>query len=248
MNKDKLQAQIEAVNELEDKYKDFYEKYLITRYYCEIETRAIRGCADAQFIAFQMGSGKAHYKKYSNAFDFCQSSAKQGNALAQYFLGDSYFKRGEFKEAFKWYKKSAKQNNVLAQIKVAECYYDGKGVEKSWNRATEWMSRASKPKLDLPQNTLENDNTILMLENRDLIETVKGLQTTVKGLQTTVKGLLKDKRELIENNTKLINDIEQPKKEQPKKEQSKKEQSKLKNWFKKLKGKTQNDKSKNFIK
>ena len=194
MDKDKLQAEIDKVNELEDKYKDFYEKYLITPYYWVIEKRAIRGCADAQFIAFQMGSGKAHYEKYSYAFDFCQSSAKQGNALAQYFLGDSYFKRGEFKEGFKWYMKSATQNNVLAQIKVAECYYDGKGVERNWNKSTEWMSRASKPKLDLPQNTLQNDNTILILENRDLIETVKGL----KGLQTTVKGLLKDKRELIE--------------------------------------------------
>jgi hypothetical protein len=222
---DNLQAEIDKVNELENKYTDFHKKYLINGYYGDIAQRADQGCAGAQFIAFQMGSGKAYYKRYSDASNYCKESAAQGNALAQCFLGDYYFEQDTVKavkEAFKWYMKSAKQGNVVAQIKVAECYYHGKGVEKDHHKAMEWMGRASKPKLDLPQNTLENHNATLIQENIDLIE--------------NVKVLLKDKKKLINDNTKLINDIES-KKEQSKKEQPKKEQSKLKNWFKKLKGK-----------
>ena len=94
------------------------------------------------------------------------------------------------RQAFLWWKKSAKQGNTDAQFKVAECYSTGTGVKEDYEKALAWLKLASKPKLDLAQNTLENDNSTLIQENRELIE--------------TVKGLIKDKKKLMEDNTKLM--------------------------------------------
>jgi len=213
-----LQAKIEAINELENKYKDFHKKYLINGYNETIEDRADKGCANAKYTLCQIKYCKNNFGEgwTRGTYNLAESSAKQGNAFAQCFLGNYCFEEGKVEEGFEWYMKSAKQGYIVAQIKVAECYYNGEGVEEDYNKAYEWLNISSRPQLDLTQNTLQNDNSTLILENRDLIE--------------TVKGLLQDKKKLINDNTKLINDIE-----------SKKEQSKLKNWFKKLKGK-HNDK------
>ena len=216
---DKLQAEIDKVNELEDKYADFHKKYLITGSFEDIEDQAKEGCAKAQYVLSQSGKLGKHSAHESLCYGL--DSANQGNTFAQCYIGDRYFRDGEVKDGLRWYMKSAKQGYIVAQIKVAECYYNGEGVEKNYDKAYEWLNISSRPQLDLTQNKLQNDNSTLILENRDLIE--------------TVKGLLQDKKKLINDNTKLINDIE------PEKEQPKKEQSKLKNWFKKLKGK-HNDK------
>ena len=220
---DKLQAEIDKVNELEDKYTDFHKKYLINGYNKVIGDRADKGCANAEYTLCQIKYRRNNFGEGCtwSPYRLAESSAKQGNAFAQCFWGNYCFEEGKVEEGFEWYMKSAKQGYIVAQIKVAECYYNGEGVEKNYDKAYEWLNISSRPQLDLTQNKLQNDNSTLILENRDLIE--------------TVKRLLQDKKKLINDNTKLINDIE------PEKEQPKKEQSKLKNWFKKLKGK-HNDK------
>ena len=173
---DKLQAEIDKVNELDYKYKDFHKKYLIAGSFKDIEDQADQECAKSQYVLSQFYNSKK-LGKHSDHESFCYGldSANQGNAFAQCYIGDRYFMDGEVKDGLRWYMKSAKQGNVSAQIKVAECYYTGKGVAKCKQKALAWLKLASKPKLDLAQNTLENDNSTLILENRDLIDTVKRL-------------------------------------------------------------------------
>ena len=231
---DNLQEEIDKENELEDKYTKLFKKYVQVTSIQELQDEEQYVCPNATYTLCRMHSVGAFGLPKSDArlYDLCRESAESGNALAQYLYANLCFndkleecenlpEAGHKEIAFHWWEKSAKQGYLEAQIKVADCYLAGIGVAKCEQKALEWYLKSSKPKLDLAQNTLENDNSTLIQDNRELID--------------TVKRLLKDKRELIETNTKLMNDIE------PKKEQPKKEQSKLKNWFKKLKGK-HNDK------
>jgi hypothetical protein len=200
---DKLQAEIDKVNKLEDKYTKLFKKYGQVKSIQELQDEEQYGCPNATYTLCRIHSVGAFGLPKCNLreYDLCRESAESGNALAQYLYGTLCFKdkleecenlpEAGYKEiAFHWWEKSAKQGYTCAQIRVAECYLAGIGVAQCEQKALEWYLTSSKPKLDLTQNTLENDNTILIQENRDLID--------------TVKGLLKDKRELIETNTKLM--------------------------------------------
>lgn len=47
------------------------------------------------------------------------------------------------KEAYLNYKKLAKKGDVAAQFSLGECYYNGTGVERDWNAAMKWFSKAA---------------------------------------------------------------------------------------------------------
>ncbi len=65
--------------------------------------------------------------------------ADQGNAEAQYDVGEMYEKGSgvapDLKKAFAWYDKSAAHGHVKAQFKVAYMHYKGQGVEANVNKA-----------------------------------------------------------------------------------------------------------------
>ena len=82
-----------------------------------------------------------------------EAKAKQGDAGAQFMLGDCYY-RGEgvekdFAEAVKWYRKAAEQGNAnahsnLAQLMLGVCYKNGIGVAKDYAEAVKWYRKAAE--------------------------------------------------------------------------------------------------------
>ena len=74
--------------------------------------------------------------------------AKQGNTIAQYFLGSVYFLgRGlaqNYTEAMKWYRKAADQGYAEAQVAVGFMYSDGRGVPKDEKEAVKWYRKAAE--------------------------------------------------------------------------------------------------------
>ena len=79
---------------------------------------------------------------------WCQEIAEQGNAYAQYKLGDMYRNgvvvfQNNFK-AVEWYRKSAEQGNTDAQYELGYMYHNGIGVSKDHTKAAEWYSKAAK--------------------------------------------------------------------------------------------------------
>ena len=95
-------------------------------------------------------------------------SAYQGNAEAQYVLGEEYNGKaykayhGYFnildrwiapnkkrekryrEKTFKWYAKAAKQGNSSAQYELGECYHYGLGVPENDTKAVEWYEKAAE--------------------------------------------------------------------------------------------------------
>ena len=63
-----------------------------------------------------------------------KKAAKKGDQIAQYKMGECFFKgEGEkqnYKKALDWYNKSAQQGNADACFQIAICYKNGYGVEK----------------------------------------------------------------------------------------------------------------------
>ena len=71
--------------------------------------------------------------------DINRRSAEQGDANAQYNLGNRY-RKGEGvpqddKEAVKWFRKSAEQGDASAQCNLGVMYYLGEGVPQDYKEA-----------------------------------------------------------------------------------------------------------------
>jgi TPR repeat protein len=92
-----------------------------------------------------------NYKKAAKLF---KKAANQGNAEAQYKLGDMYNEgkgvKKDYQKAVYWYKKAAKlfkkaanQGNADAQCKLGDMYYYGKGVKKDYQKAVYWYKKAA---------------------------------------------------------------------------------------------------------
>ena len=83
-----------------------------------------------------------------------EKTAKQGNAEAQYKLGDMYYNGEDYKKAFYWYEKAAKQDHVLAQYSLGAMYEFVKGVSKNYKKAFYWYEKAAKQDHVLAQYSL----------------------------------------------------------------------------------------------
>ena len=83
---------------------------------------------------------------YKEAFKWYTKSAEQGDADAQYNLGNMYYDgQGvpqDYKEAVRWYTKSAEQGDADAQSMVGVCYADGLGVAKNPIEGYAWYNIA----------------------------------------------------------------------------------------------------------
>ena len=81
---------------------------------------------------FQKGVDAYDTGDYSLALDEFTPLAEQGDASAQYNLGEMY-RRGDgvpqdFATAMKWYTLAAEQGNASAQYTLGLMYYNGDGV------------------------------------------------------------------------------------------------------------------------
>ena len=86
-------------------------------------------------------------KASTEKFDKTSTLAEQGNASAQFNLGNMY-NNGEgvtqdYKQAVKWYRKSAEQGDDSAQHNLGLMYVRGKGVTQDYVLAHMWWNIAA---------------------------------------------------------------------------------------------------------
>ena len=99
-------------------------------------------CADLKkgATAYQKGDYAATLREW-------KPLASQGNAKAQYFLGNMYYKGigvpQNDRDAYKWFKKSAEQGLIGAQNNLGTMYMRGRGVSLNNTRAFIWLHIAA---------------------------------------------------------------------------------------------------------
>jgi TPR repeat protein len=101
-------------------------------------------------IAGDFEDGKEAYERedYVAAISFFTKSAEQGNAYAQYSLGQM-FRQGkgvsqDYKQAMSWYQKAAEQGFVYAQVNLGMMYNQGLGVTQDFAQAVFWFQKAAE--------------------------------------------------------------------------------------------------------
>jgi TPR repeat protein len=75
-------------------------------------------------------------------FNETQKAAEQGDAEAQFNLGESYVEKDP-SQAFCWWHKAAVQGHAAAQYNLGLCYAKGTGVEMDDSQAVYWIQRAA---------------------------------------------------------------------------------------------------------
>ena len=117
---------------------------------------------ETEIIVAQEDRGESHTgeqgEKKTNSTDvspnntrvakWYRQAAEQGNALAQYKLGECYYLgygvRQDYAEAVNWFRKATEQGNAPAQYKLGECYYLGYGVHQDKTEAAKWYRQAAE--------------------------------------------------------------------------------------------------------
>jgi TPR repeat protein len=83
-----------------------------------------------------------------------QLAAKQGNAVAQYLLGEMYDTGHgapqNDKTAVKWYKLAAEQGDADAQSNLGLMYRKGQGVPQDYKTAVKWYRLAAEQGMPMP--------------------------------------------------------------------------------------------------
>jgi TPR repeat protein len=111
-----------------------------------IALAALAGSAQADFDKGLEAWNKGDYQAALAEF---RPAAEQGDARAQYYLGEAFNKgRGEvqdFAEAANWYRKAAAQNNADAQENLCTMYFFGQaGITQDYSEAIKYCSPAGK--------------------------------------------------------------------------------------------------------
>ena len=74
--------------------------------------------------------------------------ARQGDASAQYNLGNAYYSgegvQQDYKESVKWWRKAAEQGYEFAQYNLGKAYYKGKGVQQDYKESVKWYRKAAE--------------------------------------------------------------------------------------------------------
>ena len=95
-----------------------------------------------------LGEEAFRAKKYKTAVEYFSQAAEEGDAQAQYRLGECYFfKKGvrrDYKKAAYWSEKAAQKGIASAQYLLGACYYKGKGVKKDAREAVVWFDKAAR--------------------------------------------------------------------------------------------------------
>ena len=121
---------------------------------CLFATRILVGVALAVTSAGGAGAGPledgdAAYERgdYATAVRLWRPLAEQGNADAQFILGQMYNTgRGvsqDHAEAVKWYRRAAEQGDVLAQAVLGAMYLGEEGVPADYVQSYMWLNLAA---------------------------------------------------------------------------------------------------------
>lgn len=97
----------------------------------------------------KLKAAQAEYYRgdFAAAASAFQAMAEQGNARAQFFLGEMYLNgRGvpqDYAQALKWERAAAEQKDSDAQYTLGGMYETGKGVPQDYVQAHVWYSLSS---------------------------------------------------------------------------------------------------------
>lgn len=85
---------------------------------------------------------------FADKADDLRGQAEQGDAAAQYSLGQMYRSGQEgvaqdFAQAFKWWHMAAEQGHPLSQYRLGLMYRAGTGMPKDYVQAYKWVSLAA---------------------------------------------------------------------------------------------------------
>ena len=92
---------------------------------------------------------EAAYKRgdYAVALELLRTLAEQGDADAQFNLGNMYYEgmgvSQDYTEALRWYRRAAEQDNADAQVNLGVMYYEGEGVPQDYVQAHKWFNLAA---------------------------------------------------------------------------------------------------------
>ncbi len=97
------------------------------------------GADKARLAAAEAAYHRGDFKPAADAF---QAMAEQGNARAQFFLGEMYLNGSgvprDYALAFKWASAAAEQRDPDAQYTLGGMYESGKGVPQDYVQARMW--------------------------------------------------------------------------------------------------------------
>jgi len=84
---------------------------------------------------------------YATAMRLWRPHAEQGQAFAQFAVGDLYeYGLGvpqDYAEAMRWYRKAAEQGERMAECNLGLMYYLGRGTSRDYTEAMKWLGRAA---------------------------------------------------------------------------------------------------------
>jgi TPR repeat protein len=121
-----------------------------------------------------------YYKKqkYALAHKYFELAAEQGDADAQYLLGNMYLNgqgaKQDCAKAKEYFELAAEQGNAGAQSNLGTMYSDGRGVKQDYAKAKEYFELAAEQGHASAQHNLE------ILKNYIEQKAVKHCKTTSK--------------------------------------------------------------------
>lgn len=185
----------------------------VALYWYEISAR--NGNALAQnILGYFYIKGENVTKDEKKAFEYFKQSALSGNSSAQANLGKMYISgigiEKNYEQAFYWFKKASDQGSQTAPFYIAFMFENGFGAQKSLEQAEEWYQislnrgyQPAKEKLLEISTSNPNNSTLLMLENDEYNQKLKGY-TLIK------EPLNKSKTNNVKKHSKILDSKEKP--------------------------------------
>jgi TPR repeat protein len=106
------------------------------------------------FLAWPAASHAADTPSFAET----RAKAEQGDAVAQYNLGQMYYKgqgvTRNYAEAAKWFRKAAEQGLAEAQYNLGVMYREGEGVTRDYAEAAKLTRKAAEQEIAVAQYSL----------------------------------------------------------------------------------------------
>lgn len=80
----------------------------------------------------------------SMTMETLEKKANKDDVMAQFYLGYKYAQKEQYTIAVTWFRNAASRGLVRAQLWLAYCYYQGKGCDKDWTLARQWLYSAAQ--------------------------------------------------------------------------------------------------------
>ena len=125
-----------------DQKKEYYNPTEAVKYY---ELAAGKGNEMAMYQLGRMHmEGKIVHQDYEVGMKWLHEASDSYNNLhAQYFLGNTYFEKGDTDTALKYWQLSADQDNDFAMWRIGHIYLWGIGIDKNPEKGLSWLHKAA---------------------------------------------------------------------------------------------------------